>query len=55
MLTAKERKELETLEKCKEVQLARKQQRAKVDKEKQRLYQLRWLKKKGEELAKARA
>ena len=49
-LTEKEKKELERLKSSKEVKATEKAIRQKVCKEKQRLYNLRWKFKKGQEL-----
>lgn len=50
MLTQEEKKELEELKSSKEVKATNKAIRQKVSKEKQRLYNLRWKFKKGQEL-----
>ena len=50
MLTPEEKKELERLKGSKEVKATNKANRKKVSKEKQRLYNLRWKFKKGQEL-----
>lgn len=50
MLTPEEKKELERLKGSKEVKATNKAIRKKVSKEKQRLYNLRWKFKKGQEL-----
>ena len=50
MLTPEEKKELEELKNSKEVKATNKTLRKSVSKEKQRLYNLRWKFKKGQEL-----
>ena len=50
MLTPEEKKELERLKGSKEVKATEKAIRKKASKEKQRLYNLRWKFKKGQEL-----
>lgn len=52
MLSEKEKKELEALQKDESVRLAVKTLAKKVDVEKKKLYQYRWLKKQGEKIAK---
>ena len=50
MLSEKERLEMEQLQKDPLVQLARESLSKKVDQEKKRLYQLRWLQKQGKKI-----
>lgn len=50
MLTEKEKLEMEQLQRGPLVELARESLRKKVDPEKKRLYQLRWLQKQGKKI-----
>ena len=51
MLSEKEKLELEQLKADENVKRALRQQRKKVDPERKKLYQYRWLKRRGEKLA----
>lgn len=51
MLTEKERAELEALKKAPYVKLATKSMQRTTDPEKKKLYQYRWLQKKGKQIA----